>query len=245
MKINVIISADYIREDLIKDKVVVVIDILRATSVIVTAFMNGCKEVIPLLTVEEAFERKNKESEKNYILGGERKAVKIEGFDYSNSPLEYKKENVEGRSILLTTTNGTRALTSCLSADKILIASMLNGKAVAKKLLEIDKDIVFVNAGTSGEFSMDDFICTGYIVNAIVNEKNTSELTDIAKTALTIYKNNSDIISYIKDARHYNRMISLGLQGDIEYCIQKDKCNIVPKYTNGRIIKEEVDYKVN
>ena len=81
MKLDIIISADYIREDLIKDKIVVVIDMLRATSVITTAFMNGCKEVIPLLTVEEAFEKRNLLNRNECILGGERRAVKIDGFD--------------------------------------------------------------------------------------------------------------------------------------------------------------------
>lgn len=237
MKIDVIISADYIREDLIKGKIVVVIDILRATSVITTAFMNGCKEVIPLLTVEEAFKKKDEEKEKGYILGGERKAIKIEGFDFSNSPLEYKREIIEGKSILLTTTNGTRALTSCLKAEKILIASMLNGKAVAEMLLKINKDVVFVNAGTNGEFSMDDFICTGYIVNKIITEHSEIELTDITKTAVNTFKNNSDIISYIKDSKHYNVMMNLNLKADISYCIQKDKCKIVPEYIEGRIIQ--------
>ena len=103
MKIDVIISADHISDDLVKDKVVVVIDVLRATSVIVTALNNGCKEVIPVLTVEEAFKLKNKYKE--CVLGGERRAVKIEGFDLSNSPLEYTEKVVKDKTLILSTTN--------------------------------------------------------------------------------------------------------------------------------------------
>lgn len=230
MKINVIISADYIREDLIKDKVVIVIDILRATSVITTAFMNGCKEVIPVLTVEEAFEIKKQNND--CILGGERRAVKIEGFDLSNSPLEYTREIVQGKTVVLSTTNGTRAITSCKDSHTLLIGSMLNASAIANKVLEINKDIVIVNSGTNGEFSMDDFICTGYIINKIVGENKEADLTDIAKASLKVYEEHSDIISYIKDARHYGVMKNLGLVEDIEYCIKKDICRIVPKCAN-------------
>ncbi len=237
MKLDIIISADYIREDLIKDKIVVVIDMLRATSVITTAFMNGCKEVIPLLTVEEAFEKRNLLNRNECILGGERRAVKIDGFDLSNSPLEYTKELVEDKTIIITTTNGTRTLTSCTSADRIFIGAMINAGAVARKLIEINKDVVIVNAGTNGQFSMDDFICSGFIINEMMKNKKSIELTDIANTALKIYKENDDIISYIKEARHYNVMLGLNLENDIEYCIQKNITNIVPEYKDLVIVK--------
>lgn len=236
MKLDIIISADYIREDIIKDKIVVVIDMLRATSVITTAFMNGCKEVIPLLTVEEAFEKRDLLKERECILGGERRAVKIDGFDLSNSPLEYTKEAVEDKTIIITTTNGTRTLTSCTSANRIFIGAMINAGAVAKKVIEINKDVIIVNSGTNGEFSMDDFICSGFIINEMTKDKNSIELTDIAKTALKIYKENNDIISYVKEARHYNVMLELNLESDIEYCIQKNITDIVPEYRNLVII---------
>lgn len=225
MKVNIIISSDYIREDLIKDKVVVIIDILRATSVITTAFMNGCKELVPVLTVEEAFEMKKNDSE--CILGGERHAIKVDGFDLSNSPLEYTKEVVSGKRIILSTTNGTRAITSCGAADKILIGSMLNANALAYELVKLGKDVVLVNSGTYGEFSMDDFICSGYIVSRILEKANNVELADIATAALKTYEDHSDILSYVKEARHYERMKSLGLMEDIYYCIQKDKSELI------------------
>lgn len=238
MRIDLIISADYIREDIIKDKTVVVIDMLRATSVITTALINGCKEVIPLLTVEESREKKEELGAENCVLGGERKAVKIEGFDFGNSPLEYSKDNILGKTLILTTTNGTRSLTRCNSASEIYIGCMLNAKALARKLVSENKDVVIVNAGTNGQFSMDDYICSGFIINEAINESYSSgkiELTDIAISAYRAYKDNSDIRTYIKDARHYNVMMGLGLQKDIEYCIQKNITDIVPIYSNGVI----------
>ena len=236
MKVDIIISADYIRSDLIKDKVVVVIDMLRATSVITTALMNGCKRVIPTLTIDEAFNIRKELDDNKCILGGERKAVKIGGFDLSNSPLEYTKDIVEGKTIVITTTNGTRTLTSCLEANRIFVACMLNASAVANKLLSLNKDVVIVNAGTNGQFSMDDFICSGAIIKYLIEESNKIELTDIAKTSLLVYESNPDIISFIKDARHYNVMLNLNLIDDINYCIKKNITNIVPEYIDGEII---------
>ena len=150
MNVDIIISADDINENKIKEKVIVVIDMFRATSVIVTALNNGCNEVIPYLTVEETIKSARQMKEEEYILGGERKAIKIDGFNLSNSPLEYTKENVKGKSVLMTTTNGTRTLTKSIGAKRVLIAAMINAKAVAKRLLEINEDVVIINAGTNG-----------------------------------------------------------------------------------------------
>ncbi|KJZ87803.1 radical activating enzyme [Clostridium sp. IBUN13A] len=236
MKIDIIISADDIIESKLENKIAVVIDMFRATSVIVTALNNGCEEVIPFLTIEETLESSEELNREEYILGGERRAVKIDGFDLSNSPLEYTKEVVENKKVLITTTNGTRTLTKSNSAKRIIIAAMINAKAVSDKLLEINEDVVIINAGTNGNFSMDDYICSGYIINEMLKVDNNIELTDISKTANMIYENNSDIISYVKEATHYSVMKSLELDNDIEYCMKKSIVNNVPEYKDGKIV---------
>lgn len=236
MKIDIIISADDIIESKLENKIAVVIDMFRATSVIVTALNNGCEEVIPFLTIEETLESSEELNREEYILGGERRAVKIDGFDLSNSPLEYTKEVVENKKVLITTTNGTRTLTKSNSAKRIIIAAMINAKAVADKLLEINEDVVIINAGTNGNFSMDDYICSGYIINEMLKVDNNIELTDISKTANMIYENNSDIISYVKEATHYSVMKLLEIDNDIEYCIKKSIVNNVPEYKDGKIV---------
>lgn len=235
MKIDIIISADDINESKLENKIAIVIDMFRATSVITTALSNGCKEVIPFLTIEESKEYADTLNRNEYVLGGERNAIKIEGFDLSNSPLEYTKEVVKDKSVIMTTTNGTRTLTECGAAKRIFIAAMINGKTVAEKLAEINEDVVIVNAGTNGNFSMDDYICSGYIINEILKIRKNVDLTDIAKTANMIYESNTDIISYVKEATHYSVMRSLGLDDDIDYCIKKDIIDIVPEYKDGKI----------
>lgn len=252
MKIDVIISAGDIKKEKVKDKTVVIIDMLRATSVITTAIANGCKEVIPTLTIEEAMEIARKDRE-NCILGGERKALKIEGFDCSNSPLEYTREVVKNKSIILTTTNGTRAIKGSEGAKNIYIGAMINAKSVANQLALVNEDVVLVNAGTYDEFSMDDFICSGYIIECLLNFTDLSlhginikggdvsqigvELSDIAKTAHYIYKMNRDILSYIRNASHYQRIMELGLNNDLDYCCKKDLTKVVPYYKDGIIKK--------
>ena len=234
MKVDVVISADHIKKGELQGKVAVVIDMLRATSVMVTALDNGAKKVVPFLTVEEAFDY-SKQHDGEVILGGERKALKIEGFDFSNSPLEYKREFVEGKTLAITTSNGTRAIKGCDGASHIFIAAMLNAKAICKKLKSLNEDVVIVNSGTMGQFSMDDFICAGYLIDTLINDNPKIELSDIAITAKYIYENNKDIDSFIKNARHYNILKSLGLDGDLHYCMKKGIIDNTPEYIDGEI----------
>lgn len=233
MLIDIIISADDIKREKLLNKTVLVIDMLRATSVITTAVNNGCRGVIPVLTIEEALEMCGDDREQ-YILGGERKALKIEGFHCSNSPLEYCKETVCGKTVIMTTSNGTRAIKGCEGAKNILIGAVINAKAAARRLVELNNDIVIVNAGTLGEFSIDDFICSGYVIECI-KELTETDLTDIAETAHYIYRSNENIVDFIKYARHYKRIMELNLQEDLEYCCRKDIIDIVPEYVNGVI----------
>lgn len=238
MHIDVIISADDIKEEKLKDKVVVIIDVLRATSVMVTALNNGCKKIIPVREVEEALELASQDKENN-LLGGERDGIKLEGFHFSNSPLDYTREVVEGKNLIMTTTNGTRAIKNSEKAEEILIAAMINGRAVAEKLIELKKDVVFVNAGTYGQFSMDDFITCGYIINCLKEsleaKAKSISLSDIAITAQYIYAANPDIHSFVKEAAHYKRMQHLKYNEDLSYCFTKDIVDIVPVYKAGEL----------
>lgn len=236
MKIDVIISANHINEEALVGKVAVVIDMLRATSVITTALANGANRVIPVTSVEEAFKiaEEIQKSGQEVLLGGERNALKIEGFDFSNSPLEFKEEIVKGKDVIMTTTNGTKALNLCSKADKVIVASILNGQAVAEYLKDEEKEIVFINSGTNGEFSSDDFICAGYIISEL-SKLCMVELTDIAKTAKYIYDNNEDITSFIKDAKHYGILKNIGLEEDLRYCVTKEFTDLVFEFKDGEI----------
>lgn len=231
MKINLIPSIEYLKEDEMEGKTVVVIDVLRATSVIATAIGNGAREVIAAVEIEEALKYKDE----NSLLGGERKALKIEGFDLANSPLEYKRDVVEGKRVILTTTNGTRTINKSMKAERIYIGCMLNGRAVAEKLADENRDAAIACAGTQGRFSLDDFICAGKIIYDVL-EIHEAELDDFAAAAYMAYRDNrDDVLSYVKMAFHYNYLVSVGLEEDIKYCFKEDLLDIVPVYIDGSI----------
>lgn len=233
MKVNLFASVDYVNEESLKGSSVVVIDVLRATSVITTAINNGCSEILPVLEIEEALSLKSEKS----LLGGERKGLKIEGFDLSNSPLEYTKESVYGKTIVFTTTNGTRAILKSKYADRILVGSMLNAKKLAHKLIEYGDDVSILCAGTGGNFSMDDFICAGKIIYEM-NKIKALEKDDFSSLAYISYVNYKDnIFEYLSHANHYNYLLSLGLKEDIEYCFQEDILESIPCFVDGKIVK--------
>lgn len=232
MKIDIITTCDHVTPELVKNKTVIVIDVLRATSVIISALKNGAKSVVPVTSVEEALETKKKLE--NVILGGERKAQKIEGFDLSNSPEDYGSTAVHDKNVIITTTNGTKAISRSSAASKVYIGALLNAKAVSVKAYEEKQDIVIVNSGTNGSFSMDDFIASGAVIEELL-KLDTFELTDVSKTALMIYRNHPDFKSYVREAKHYQVLMDLGLERDINFCLQKDLYDIVPEYKNGII----------
>lgn len=229
-------TVNFINEEELRGKTVVVIDVLRATSVITTALYNGARDVTVKVEVEEALKLKNNET----LLGGERRALKIEGFDLSNSPLEYTREKIENKRIVLTTTNGTKTIHRAAPADKIYIGSILNGRAVGEILAREGMDAIIICAGTQGKFSLDDFICAGKIIYDVINIKQI-EMDDFAASAYMAYRDNkNDLISYIKMASHYNYLISIGLEEDIKYCFTEDIIELVPQVSNGVIKKKAI-----
>lgn len=236
MKIQLIPSIEYIKEEELRGKTVVLIDVLRATSVITTALNNGAREVIPKIEVKDALELKNEKT----LLGGERKALKIEGFDLSNSPLDYKESIIKGKTIIMSTTNGTKAIHHSLYADKIIIGCMLNGKAIGKHIYEEGQNVAIVCAGTYGKFSLDDFICAGKIIFECL-KLGEVELEDFAATAFMAYRDNrGHVLSYLSMASHYKYLISIGLEEDINYCFTEDiieKVPVVIKIDNEIVIR--------
>lgn len=169
MKISVTSTAQAINIKALINKSAVMFDILRASSTVSTALANGCKEVIPVMEVEEAFGIARTLPDNTFLLGGERGAVKVPGFHLGNSPLEYGAEVVTGKTVILTTTNGTKALVRAAEgSDEVLIGSLLNATAVAKKLLDLEKDIALICAGTRGNFSLEDTLAAGMVIKEIV-----------------------------------------------------------------------------
>lgn len=232
MQIKILNSAKDVINKNLKGKNIVVIDVLRATSVMVTAFKNGAQSIFPFENIDDtkqAYYLNN-----NGLLAGERKGLKIEGFHFGNSPLDFTPEKIDGKNIFMTTSNGTRAIKNAKGYDNLYIASYLNLSAVANILLKDEKDTVILCAGTDDEFSLDDALCAGMIVNKISEQIKIQ--TNDATLSLQILANlSNNIKTTLENSKHYSYLKSIGYENDLEYCIQKDICNVVPFYKNGVI----------
>ncbi len=239
MKINVIPTAQQAQGIDFSGKTAVVIDVLRATSVITTALDNGAREVIPVKTIEEA--QSLYATCDNALRCGERNAVKIEGFDLGNSPLEYKKKTVEGKTLILTTTNGTNALNNIKGADEVVLACFRNAKAMANHLVGLShrgsRDIIIVCAGTEGRFSMDDGLCAGMIIELL--KQNTEVETDDFGLLLNRCYNESkdNLFGALSECYHLKRLFMLGFYDDIKFCLETNCVGTVPILKNDKIVK--------
>ena len=232
MKVDIIFTADEVSQEKTEGKICVVIDVLRATSVMITALHNGAEKIFPFKDIKTIQERC--ENLKNIIKCGERNALKIDGFDLGNSPLEFTKEKVFGKDIYMSTTNGTKAVENSLSAEKIIICSFLNIKSVSEKLLEYKKDVVIVCAGTNGKFSLDDTLSAGLIIKEM--QKHTEiQMNDVLLAAVRISESHENIKDILKGSTHYERLLSLGFEKDMEHIFSLNKYSIVPEYKNGYI----------
>ncbi len=228
MKINVIPYAAAARPELTENKTVVVIDILRATSVMLTALANGAKEIVPVISPEEALQKSFLYNVEEVLLGGERNAMKIEGFHLGNSPLEYTPEVVSGKTVIITTTNGTRALHSSLNAKNVFIGAFLNVAAIVEQIKE-EEEVVLFCSGTNNNFSLDDGMCAAVIMSELSKSKQT-ELSDFANLLVTAYQTKSENLNLLlHDCYHLNLLIQKGFEKDVTYCLQNSLYSIVPQ----------------
>lgn len=221
----------------LSDRVIVVIDVLRATSVMVHAMAQGASEIIPLATVEEAFKMAKAFPREFVILGGERGNEEIPGFDLGNSPGEYVAERVKGKKLILTTTNGTRAFHTVSSGKEILVGSFLNIGAIAQKCLALDRGLLIFPSGDEGNFSLEDTLCGGMLIDLITEkEKSQISLTDASTSAQILYQRFKDnLLEAFHLSHHGKELMKRGFEDDLVYCTQIDKFPLVPIFREGVI----------
>jgi 2-phosphosulfolactate phosphatase len=208
----------------------VVFDVLRATSTMVTALGNGAAAVIPVEEIDEALRLKQDRPE--LLLAGERGGVRIrtEGpnpmtFDLGNSPREFKRDVVEGRTIVITTTNGTRALLACRAAPATLVASFLNLSATCYQIQSVaPTELLLVCGGTYNEAAYEDVLCAGAVID-ILKEKNATNLADSALLTWKAYRLEAgDLTSALGQSRNGRRLLEQPeLRNDVEFCAQRDR----------------------
>ena len=217
----------------LKNTVVVIIDVFRATSTIAAMLHNGAKNVIPTDSVAKCIEIGNKIP--NSITAGERDGKVAEGLQHGNSPLEYPKDFVQNKTIVLTTTNGTRLLHMCGESEQIITGSFLNLAAVCDYLLAQNKKVLLACASWKDRFNLEDCLFAGAVVEAI--GENFDINCDSARASKQLYKNaKGDLYNFIKDSSHFLRLSKFGLQYDMEYCCKINEHNVLPVYNNGELV---------
>jgi len=223
--------------NLLFDRVVVIIDVLRATSVILHAMSEGASEVLPLASVEEALQMAKAFPRGSLLLGGERGSGNIPGFDLGNSPREYVAEKVKEKKLILTTTNGTKAFHLVSSGKEILVGSFLNIGAVAQRCLESGRDLLIFASGDEGNFSLEDTICGGMLIDLITEKRKKSiSLTDASQCAQILYqKFKNNLLEVFHLSRHGRELMNRGFGNDLAYCAQIDISSLVPVFREGVI----------
>jgi len=219
----------------VEGRVVVVVDVLRATSCMTTAFAHGIKEIVPVKTVEECQSLKSQ----GFLAAAERNGEKQEGFEYGNSPFSYMSDEVKGKSLAMTTTNGTVAIKNAEKADEIIIGSFLNITAIKDYLNNQSKDVLVLCAGWKGRVNLEDTLFAGMLVEKLWNDFEVNH--DGSLVAHSIYVNaGKDKLAFLNGCSHFRRLSKLNIQKDIEFCLKEDVYDVVPVVDGARVITREV-----
>ena len=214
--------------------IVVIIDVFRATSTIATALFNGAARIIPVDSVEKCIQIG---AQTKGITAGERDGKVIEGLQYGNSPAEYPESFIKGKTLVLTTTNGTKLLHIALNAgaEKVITGSFPNLSAVCDFLIAEKKNVILGCSAWKDKVNLEDALFAGAVVNK-VNEHFTIHC-DSSLMAEEMYKlHQDDMLSFIRKLTHWHRLEKFGLEKDLEYCVTPDVANILPLYKNGALV---------
>lgn len=216
----------------IEKSIVVVIDILRATSSITYGIDNGAEAIIPVSNVEDCLNY----SDKGYLLAAERNGEVVEGYDFGNSPFSYTKEKVAGKTIVLTTTNGTKAMHMAQErAHQVVVGSFLNLTALCNWLKVQDKDVLLLCAGWKDKFNLEDTLFAGAVVNVL--RKDFVHFDDSCVAAEDMYLlAKDDLRNYLRKSSHSHRLEQLNIEEDVQFCLKLDLCTTIPVLQEERLV---------
>jgi len=239
--LDIVLLPEELKNKDISDCLVVVIDVLRASSTITTALHYGAEKIIPVYMPEQARARANEYPAESVLLCGERNGAKLAGFNLGNSPLEYNNYKIKGKIILLTTTNGVKAIEMAKSAKEIIVGSFLNNKAVSEHCLSYAGKVLLVCAGDRGNVSLEDTVCAGMIRSSCAYQlyKNDYHFDDSTVASIIYRDSGSDLIAMMKKSVWGNHLIEMGLKDDIAFCAQKNIYNIIPIIKGDSIIVKD------
>src|SRR4051812_40302148 len=207
------------------DSIVVIIDILRATSAICTAFHYGAAKIIPVATIEEAQAYK----EQGYLAAAERNAVTVDGFTIGNSPFSYMGDHVKDKTIVITTTNGTQAIHAARDAYKVVIGSFLNIDALCKWLTDEKRNILLLCSGWKNKFNLEDALFAGAVTEELRKRNDSIQFGDACLALQHLYQLAlKDPYKFLNHSSHKERLARLNLKKDIKYCLTPNQTKVIP-----------------
>ncbi len=216
-----------------RDSIVVIIDILRASSAICTAFANGAASIIPVAEVSLAMDYKSR----GYLVAAERDGFVLDFADFGNSPFNFTKEKVEGKTIVYSTTNGTGIINLTLSSYMTVIGSFLNIGAITRWLIKQDRDILLLCAGWKNRFNIEDTVCSGAISEILMNSNNFTTICDSTFAAIDLWSLAChDLSGYIEKAAQRTRLRDKNLDDCIKFCLTPDFTDKIPIMKNGVLV---------
>jgi 2-phosphosulfolactate phosphatase len=216
-----------------KDSIIVIIDVLRASSAICTAFANGASAIIPVAEISVAREFK----ERGYLVAAERDGYVLDFADFGNSPFNFTTEKVKGKTIVYSTTNGTGIINLASSAYLTLIGSFLNIGALTRFLIMQDKNVTLFCAGWKNRFNIEDTVCAGAIAKILLGSNQYSTICDSTKAAIDLWSlASTNLLGYIDKAAQRTRLKEKKLDDCIEFCLTLDFTEIVPVMKNGKLV---------
>jgi 2-phosphosulfolactate phosphatase len=246
MRISVCLTPGLIDELQLRDKNVIVIDVLRAATTIAVALANGAREVIPVESVETAVKLSGSLFGDVVLLGGERGGKMVEGFHLGNSPSEYVESVVKGKSIVFTTTNGAPAMSKGRYSKHMAIGSFANVKRVVDFMRSVNDDFIIVCAGNRsavGGFSLEDTVCAGMIIEKLKHASpDLVELSDSAAGAVTLYRSHArNIMKMLEESEHGLDLARIGFKEDLKTCASIDSIPVLP-VLSGSVIRRAHDF---
>jgi 2-phosphosulfolactate phosphatase len=213
-----------------RPQVCIVIDVIRASTTLVTLVERGAGPILIAPDVETA--RRHARVRPGAVLAGEEDGLAPAGFDFGNSPVELARAELGGKTVIFATTNGTAAIRAVQGAMAVFIGALRNGGAVSAEAVELahrqEVNLTVVCAGRVGAFGIDDAYCAGYLVDRVLQGKNL-ELTDAAEAALRLYRSEPDSVAVFRRSAAGRNVIELGLGGDVDYCATRDVSAVVPR----------------
>lgn len=231
MRVDVYFTpAELVASDL-AGRTVVVIDVLRATSTLVEALANGARSVFPTQTADDAVKLAQALGREDVLLCGERRCLKIPGFDLGNSPLEFTAERVAGKVLVMATTNGTPALAACAAAKQVVIASFLNLDAVVRDLAAVGDDVEIVCAGRERRFALEDALCAGMLALRLRSRlERAPRANDAAAVAMSLARRAAGRMErWLARSAAGRQLMEVGHADDVAYCAGVDRHDVVPR----------------